>query len=132
MVFSFWQNATDNQRFRCSEGGDGLKGVFSLRLTAILLLTLMLTFTPTLEILDLAKCHGHPVCLRRWEVRMAWTAGKTGRGMRPWPWAPRTLYKASCRGGGDLIQGPTLYAAQYARPWVGRTDAEREERGLGV
>ena len=35
-------------------------------------------------------------------------------------------------GGGDLIQGPTLYAAQYARPWVGRTDAEREERGLGV
>ena len=37
---------------------------------------------------------------------MAWTAGKTGRGMRPWPWAPRTLYKASCRGGG------TLYKAQ--------------------
>ena len=34
--------------------------------------------------------------------------------------------------GEDLIQGPTLYAAQYARPWVGRTDAEREERGLGV
>ena len=34
--------------------------------------------------------------------------------------------------GRDLIQGPTLYAAQYARPWVGRTDAEREERGLGV
>ena len=62
--------------------------------------------TPTLVIPDLAKCHGHPVCLRRWKVRMAWTAGKTGRGMRPWPWAPRTLYKASCRGGG------TLYKAQ--------------------
>ena len=27
---------------------------------------------------------------------------------------------------------PKLYAAQYARPWVGRTDAEREERRLGV
>ena len=76
--------------------------------------------TPTLVIPDLAKCHGHPVCLRRWKVRMAWTAGKTGRGMRPWPWAPRTLYKASCRGGG------TLYKAQVVRSTIrealGRTD----------
>ena len=46
------------------------------------------------------------VCLGGRCGRMAWTAGKTGRGMRPWPWAPRTLYKASCSGGG------TLYKAQ--------------------
>ena len=30
MKFPFWQNATDNQRLRCFDGGDGLKEVFEL------------------------------------------------------------------------------------------------------
>ena len=63
--------------------------------------------------------------------RRVWMTGKTGRGMRPWPRALRTLYKAwACSTG---VWGPytrlayNLYNTPSARPWVGRTDAEQEE-----
>ena len=58
--------------------------------------------------------------------------GKTGRGMRPWPRAPRTLYKAWARRGGTLYKAVVQYTileGPSARPWFGRTDAEQEERG---
>ena len=51
---------------------------------------------------------------------MAWTAGKTGRGMRPWPWAPRTLYKAFCRGEGPYTR-PNVVRSTI-RKALGRTD----------
>ena len=60
------------------------------------------------------------VCLGGRCGRMAWTAGKTGRGMRPWPWAPRTLYKASCRGGGPYTR--PNFVRSTIRKALGRTD----------
>ena len=54
-------------------------------------------------------------------------------GGKDWTWyatlalGSADLIQGLLQRGRDLIQGPTLYAAQYARPWVGRTDAEQEE-----